>query len=604
MKTRCFALLDDCLAKTPRSRLYTECCEVLICHHIDEYDTFLNTLEERLQQGFYAVVICTYELGTARQGVAHHAVTPLATILLFKHVQILSTEEVNAWLTQQASISASPPSVFNVTSSDTESVFKTHIDRIRDYIAQGDTYQVNYTYRLYFHVAGSPLALYQTLRQKQAVPYAAYIQLPDDQIVLSLSPELFIQHQDHVFTARPMKGTARASTDVAINAARQTQLSQDPKNQAENVMIVDLLRNDLGRLAQTGSVHVPALFSVDQFGQVLQMTSTIQATPKTDLHIKEIVDAVYPCGSITGAPKRRTMEIIHALEASPRKVYTGAIGWFDPIPAALPEFCLSVPIRTLLLSADNAGIRQGEMGIGAGITYASDAQDEYEECQLKATFLTDIAMDIGLIETIFATKETGYRYLDQHIARLSHSASQLGIPLSLSDLQWHLSLTQVALVPKTPHKVRILLSTTGNITITASILQQALTPVSIVIAAHSITPTLLLQHKTTDRTLYNATLEKAIHIGAFDAIFFNDRGELTEGCRSNVFVRVNGQWCTPPLQCGVLPGIMRQRILDDTNWQAIESVISKEEVLASSQIMVCNALHGPLFTHLNTDVTL
>jgi para-aminobenzoate synthetase/4-amino-4-deoxychorismate lyase len=226
------------------------------------------------------------------------------------------------------------------------------------------------------------------------------ITLPDGRSVLSLSPELFIRSAGIRLEACPMKGTAPASDDADVNALRARQLANDPKNRAENLMIVDLLRNDLGRIARTGSVRVPALFEVQRYGRVLQMTSTVQADLAPHATLREIFAALYPCGSITGAPKRRAMEIIQELEPDARGIYTGAIGWIDPPGRAgvaavgFGNFCLSVPIRTLVLQPGD-GVRQGELGVGAGIVHDSDPASEYAECQLKASFLTGLLLEKG-----------------------------------------------------------------------------------------------------------------------------------------------------------------------------------------------------------------
>lgn len=384
MTSAVFALLDDASA-AGRSRLYCDHVRTLSCEQIGEWPALLHALDAALRQGLYAVPVCSYELGgqlLAVPAAVRGAAGPLARILLFRSVRMLDRRQVDAWLAERAtatSIGAVRPNV-------DEAGFTRAVQRIRAYIAAGDVYQVNYTFRLRFEACGAAPALYRRLRARQAVPYGALIALPDGRSVLSLSPELFIRHTAGRLEARPMKGTAPAGDDEPGNALRAAGLAADPKNRAENLMIVDLLRNDLGRIARTGSVKVPALFDVQRYGKVLQMTSTVQADllPHATLH--DIFAALYPCGSITGAPKRRAMEIIRELEPDPRGVYTGAIGWIDPGG----DFCLSVPIRTLVLQPGD-GPRQGEMGVGSGIVHDSDPASEFAECQLKASFLTGLA---------------------------------------------------------------------------------------------------------------------------------------------------------------------------------------------------------------------
>lgn len=393
----CFALLDDCTAtaQQPRSRLYTGHAGTLSCEQPDQLPMLFDAMDLALRSGLHAVGLFSYELGAARQGLtpaAGHS-SPLARILLFNRLDRLSNEQVRAWLARQAGTSSA--AVSDLSADVDEARYRADIARIQAYIAQGDTYQVNYTYRLSFNVHGSVRDLYLRLRARQPVPYGALIELPDGEAVLSLSPELFMRHQGGELIARPMKGTAPAGADDPGRSARARALADDAKNRAENVMIVDLLRNDIGRVAITGSVTVPRLFEVQPFGSVLQMTSTIRGLLRPDVSLSSLFDALYPCGSITGAPKRRTMEIIRDLEQSPRGLYTGALGWFDPPgqePQPIGDFCLSIPIRTLELQPpDPDGVRAGRMGIGSGIVHDSDAGLEFAECRLKADFLSGIA---------------------------------------------------------------------------------------------------------------------------------------------------------------------------------------------------------------------
>ncbi|HZV63457.1 MAG TPA: anthranilate synthase component I family protein, partial [Telluria sp.] len=373
-RAECFALLDDASAADPvhaRSRLYTGHTGTLRCDDAAAWPQLLDEMQAALARGLYAVSLLTYELGGHLLGIDAHAIDgPLAQVLLFERCAHLSPDEVAAWLAARAAAEGDAPAgIAGVHANVDEAEFTRALARIHDYIAAGDTYQVNYTYRLRFDAFGSLFALYGRLRARQPVPYGALVALPGGEAVLSLSPELFVRHSGGALIARPMKGTAPASGDDADDQRRAAALAADPKNRAENLMIVDLLRNDLGRVAVTGSVEVPALFEVTRYSSVLQMTSTVSATLRPDASLVQVFAALYPCGSITGAPKRRTMEIIRELEPAARGIYTGAIGWFDPPGAAhaVGDFCLSVPIRTLALGAPAGGVRAGELGVGAGI---------------------------------------------------------------------------------------------------------------------------------------------------------------------------------------------------------------------------------------------
>jgi para-aminobenzoate synthetase/4-amino-4-deoxychorismate lyase len=374
-------------------------------------------------------------------------------------------------------------------------------------------------------------------------------------------------------------------------------------------MIVDLLRNDLGRIARTGSVGVPALFEVRRYSSVLQMTSTIQAQLADGATLGDIFDALYPCGSITGAPKRRTMEIIHELEPAPRGIYTGALGWMDPpapgaqsaagfgahLGAQFGDFCLSVPIRTLVLQPEHNGVRRGELGVGAGIVFDSDAAAEYAECRLKARFLTGLPNTFEIFETIYATREEGCRHLERHLARLQASSAYFGYPFT-GELARASAIAACAALPAgQPHRLRLALQADGEIVVHTAPLAPLEGEVELLLSDEPVdSSALFARHKTSIRSRYDAAWKLAESVGAFDTLFFNERGELVEGGRSSVFVRVGGRWYTPPLSSGVLPGVMRGVLLEDPAWNAIECPISRETLERAQEIVVCNALRGPL----------
>lgn len=599
----CFALLDDSTASAdaPRSRLYTDYIRSLPCRDAGQLPLVFADLQQALAAGLHAVALFSYEIGAEL-----HAIAPrtqdspfLSQILLFGHCRHLSAGQVDLWLGEHdaAAGDQSPAGIANLRPGVTESQFDAALNRIHAYLEAGDTYQVNYTYRLHFDVFGEPLALYRRLRQRQPVPYGALIYLPGGGAVLSLSPELFVQHRQGVLTVCPMKGTAEASADDERNALQAAALAQDVKNRAENLMIVDLLRNDLGRLAVTGSVQASELFAVQRFGNVLQMTSTVQAQVSDTVDLAGIFKALYPCGSITGAPKRRTMEIIRELEPDPRALYTGAIGWFDAPLAGrtLGDFCWSVPIRTLLLQAPVEGVRAGQMGVGAGIVHDSVSHEEYAECRLKAGFLAGLQHDFSLFETIHASRADGCRHLDLHLQRLQASARYFSFQYDEASLRTALDQACAALPSDGAYRMRLALDQAGGCSIQSGLLTPLQEPVRLLLASE---PTradeLFLRHKTTVRQRYDAAWRTAEQQGAFDMLFFNTQGELTEGGRSSVFVKLDGRWYTPPLSCGVLPGVMRAVLLADPHWQASERRLTLQDLQAAQQVVVCNALRGAL----------
>lgn len=604
-----FALLDDSSATTaePGSRLHTGHVRTLTCHRPQDFNPMLEQMQQALQDGLHAVGLFSYELGAQFQGMPAPAMKqPLAQVLLFNRCERLSAMQVAAWMAGRAaecapsSIPDAPETqcagVAAVKADTDETAFSESIARIHAYLEAGDTYQVNYTYRLRFCAYGPLLALYRKLRARQPVPYGALIVLPDGASVLSFSPELFLRHADGRLTARPMKGTAAVSDDPLLNQQRAVALALDAKNRAENLMIVDLLRNDLGRIARLGSVRVPQLFEVNAFGNVLQMTSTIEAELRPELTLGQLFAALYPCGSITGAPKHRTMQIIDEIEPAVRGLYTGAIGWFEQARGTqrIGDFCLSVPIRTLVLDPPQAdGTRPGEMGVGAGIVYDSNAADEFDECLLKARFLTAAPADFGLFETLYATRREGYRHLERHLQRLQTSARHFGFAHDDAAIRAVLESTRAQLPDLLPCRVRLDLGHDGRCTAQGAALAPLPPVVRLLLAPEPVgIGSMLLQHKISMRSTYDLAWHAAEAQGAFDMLFRNAEGELTEGARSSLFLMLDGCWYTPPLAAGVLPGIMRGVLLDDPQWQATERRLTLADLQVAEKIVLCNALRG------------
>ncbi|MGV2291301.1 aminodeoxychorismate synthase component I [Trinickia sp. YCB016] len=617
-----FALLDDCdsTAAVRSSRLYTGFVREHVCGDGARLDEICAAAAGDSRRGLHAVVLADYEFG--RNLVLSNDQRSLKTqttqpgpaslrFLMFSRCERLSRDETDAWLTGLDG-GAQEPSVagaMNVAESVTEDEFNAAIAAVHDALREGESYQINYTYRLGFDVFGSPLALYRRLRQRQPVRYGALVALPDGAWVVSCSPELFVEKAGERLRARPMKGTAARVTDPADDARAAAFLANDPKNRAENVMIVDLLRNDLSRIAATGSVKVPALFSVEPYPSVWQMTSTVEAIVRAGVTFADVLRALFPCGSITGAPKYRTMQLIDEIETSPRGLYTGAIGWLDAPPQTGPaseapvcgDFCLSVAIRTLELAASSAsGERRGRMGVGGGIVLDSVAADEYAECRLKARFLTGADPGFQLFETMHATREAGVRYLDLHLERLGASARQLGFAFDEASVRARIAERCAALPAGVEHRFRVALAKAGDVEIIAAPLAPLPSDVVGVMLApdHGFAPTQaadpLLAHKTTRRAEYDRGWREAEAHGGFDMLFFNERGELTEGGRSNVFVKRDGRWWTPPLSSGVLPGVMRRVLLADASFQAAERVLVRADLLNAEALIVCNALRGAL----------
>ncbi|WP_446902289.1 chorismate-binding protein [Burkholderia sp. YIM B11467] len=620
-----FALLDDCdsTASARSSRLYSGFVHERVCTDPARLDEVDAAVAQDLRDGLHAVVVGDYAFGRNLQR-AQPGNAPLR-FLLYARCERLSRDEVDAWLAQQdGGGTPSIAGVAHVAKSVSRDAFDAAIAAVHDALRAGDSYQINYTYRLNFDVFGTPLALYRRLRARQPVRYGALIALPGGAWVVSCSPELFVEKHGDVLRARPMKGTAPRSADRREDAAAAAFLASDPKNRAENVMIVDLLRNDVSRIARTGTVRVPALFSVEPYASVWQMTSTVEAGWRAGTTFAQMLRALFPCGSITGAPKYRTMQLIDAIETTPRGLYTGAIGWLDAPPDSADsvargeraggcgDFCLSVAIRTLTLDAAGtdieahdpatatAGRRRGTMGVGAGIVLDSVAADEYAECELKARFLTDADPGFQLFETTAATHADGIRHLDRHLARLQRSADTLGFRFDADALRREIDVRCAALDGDGAYRMKLSLAKDGTVEIVAAPLKPLPAgPVGVLLAsAHGFAPTrasdALLLHKTTRRAEYDRAWQAAEALGGFDMLFVNERGEVTEGGRSNLFVKLDGQWVTPPLASGVLPGVMRGVLLDDRAFGATERVVTCDDLARAQALLLTNALRGAL----------
>jgi para-aminobenzoate synthetase/4-amino-4-deoxychorismate lyase len=623
----CFALLDDChaTAASPTSRLYTGFAREHRCDDPVTLDAVWAAVDRDLRAGLHAVVLADYEWGARLLHAGHERLAPehegSLRVLMFEHMQPLSADAVDGWLAARErdetggdGMDGNAPAaagVLDIRPSVDHAAFCDAIARIHAAIGEGETYQVNYTYRLDFRTFGAPVSLYRRLRARQAVAFGAFIALPPGtagpDYVLSCSPELFLRNQGGRLSARPMKGTAPRAREAEGDSEIARMLAGDTKNRAENLMIVDLLRNDLGRIARTGSVRVPALFSVEAYPTVFQMTSSIEAELPDDTGFPALLRALFPCGSITGAPKHRTMQIIAELENTPRGLYTGSIGWIDAPTRpeqACGDFCLSVTIRTLTLqqradAGDGAGC-DGRMGVGAGIVIDSRAEEEFEECALKARFLTGLDPGFSLFETMYATREEGIRHIERHLARLAASAAALGFACPRAEIVAALRQQVAGLAPGVPTRIRLALHKDGRFEIAVAPLEPLPSgPVEVLLATAPLDdPHGLLAHKTTLRSRYDAGIRMAQTRGAFDSLFFDSEGWLTEGGRSNVFLRIDGEWLTPPVGRGVLPGTMRAALLDDPEWSAREYPLRVEDLLRAERIVLSNALRGVIEARL------
>ena len=586
-----FALLDDAVRDC--ATLYDDYVESRFLQ-ADTLHGLDGLLQQGWQRGLHVVLWADYAFGHPLQ---HLSPQPDACLALHWFRKCETVAEPEKWL-QSRYPDHAPAGISTPTSHTGKADYLHAVGEIQAAIARGDTYQINYTTRLQLQSYGHPAQLYRRLRQP--VPYAALAHLPDHKQqtgwTLSFSPELFVNiASDGLITTEPMKGTAPVLGDGGDEARAQA-LQADPKNRAENIMIVDLLRNDLGKIATTGGVRVPAPFQVRRFGSVWQMTTAIEAQAKPHTSAADIFRAAFPCGSITGAPKRMSMQIIDALETSPRGLYTGSIGYLKPCSSGLGfEGTLNVVIRTLQLKPLSDGLYQGTYGVGSGIVADSEAEAEYIECQWKAHFLNALAPEFGVFETLRA--EGGQcALLSLHLERLQEAAAALNLRLP-PDAAQQIGRYLQALPDAAPYRVKVLLDSDG-----LHLSHAACAPLhgaQYALIAPQALPLhdYLRRFKTTRRAAYDAGWQQAEQQGAFDSLFFNTEGCLLEGGRSNVFVRFGSEWHTPPLSLDILNGVMRRAVLADSQHylntaHIFERRITQAQLRQADEIVLCNALRG------------
>ncbi len=458
--------------------------------------------------------------------------------------------------------------------------YRDSIHRIKELIASGDTYQVNFTTRMNTSFHGEPYSFFSDLYRAQPTDLCAFVDTGEFAIC-SGSPELFFELGAGRLRSRPMKGTAGRGLTTATDRQAGVDLSLSDKDRAENVMIVDMIRNDMGRVADVGSVVVDSLYQTERYPTVWQMVSTVSC--RTGASVAEVLSALYPCASITGAPKVRTMEIIAGLENAPRGVYTGAIGLLAPGNRAR----FNVAIRTAVIdkSAANA-----EYGVGGGIVWDSTAEKEYQECQIKSRVLSSRPPDFDLLETILWEQSFGYSLLEYHLQRLAGSGEYFGYPVNAGEIKKRLSDAAEAFVDNR-YRVRLLVHSDGSCVIDPVPLESpgVSSPVNVALAREPVSSqNVFLYHKTTNRGVYERARVEARD--ADDVLLWNERGEITESTIANVFVQMGDELLTPPVSCGLLAGTFRQKLLD-TN-RVKEKVITREELHLGDAVFLGNSVRG------------
>ena len=558
---------------------FTAPCRIITTHQIEEVLPLIRKIEESTQkEGLYAAGFISYEAAPAFDSCLPAKIDgkfPLLWFGLFKQVNEITILQSG---NDQAPAIQWHPSV-------TPEEYRCCLHTIRNYIREGDTYQVNYTYRLRAVTDVDPWHLFIQMAGDGEAPFAGFVDT-GEWAICSASPELFLRQDGRQIESRPMKGTAARGLWFEDDLAKSETLICSEKERAENVMIVDMVRNDLGRVALCGSVQVPSLFKVEKYPTVWQLTSTVSA--QTCAPLDKILQATLPPASITGAPKQRTMEIIADLESSPRRIYTGAIGFVAPGSRA--QF--NVAIRTVLLHKPTGC---AEYGVGGGIIWDSKPADEYEESLTKTKVLAPFPRNFDLSETMLFEPLAGYTLLEYHLKRLVQSAEYFGFRIDPRKIREELARVAAGL-PQRPHRVRLLVSRLGKIRCEAASMELSPRRFSNVVLAKNAVDTrdVFLYHKTTRRFVY----EDAVRMcpGNDDVLLFNEVGHATETTVANIAVEMDGVLCTPPVRCGLLPGTQRAWMLDHAQLQ--ERILSIQEVLSSPNVYLLNSVRGIHKVHI------
>jgi len=568
-----FVLLDDARPGGAGARLFHTPAGAVRADSPEEMQRALQGMELWFDHGFNLAGFVSYE---AAPGIEPHAAVQRGEgpCLWFGIFPLVEQVDAEALLPDPAGAWAGAP-VPHITAA----AYRGQFDRVADYIKAGDIYQANLTFRADVPFAGHPAALYALIRRRAAAGHSALV-FTGSHWVLSFSPELFFDYNEDKdgITVRPMKGTARRGATPAEDDAIAAALAADPKQRAENLMIVDLMRNDLTRVAQPGTVKVPSLFQVERYPTVHQMVSTVTAYPSGDAGPIEVLAGLFPCGSVTGAPKLRAMQVIAEVEHGPRGIYTGAIGAITSDGDAN----FNVAIRTLTIEE---GATRALLGLGSGVVADSNAAEEWDECLAKGAFVTSGETPFDLIETMRFDPLAGLPLLERHLARMKASARTFGFEFDRHEARNELQAATFRL--RAPARVRLLLAPSGAIAIGIAPLPEAPAgPVQV-----AITPSKLarddfrLAHKTSRRAFYDDARREA---GAWEVLFTDEAGYLTEGSFTSIFVERDGTLVTPPLARGLLPGVLRAELIE--TGRAVEGDLRPEDL--ADGFYLGNALRG------------
>ena len=580
MSPKSYIFLDDQLTNT--QRYYTDPVDILIADDPGDIDDIFAKLTQYHQEGYFIAGYLSYDLGYLFEDALSHRLAPKRPTPLL-NFGIFKTFERQA--PTQLLYSSQAPDL-TLTPLWSEAEYSKRFSQVMDYIRAGDVYQINLTFPMTGPYDGPAHSLYAAFRHRQKGRYGGVVHLGNAPDIISLSPELFFRKEGRDMSMRPMKGTRPRSANSQIDEELRLNMRNDVKSQAENLMIVDLLRNDLSRISEPGSVKVPELFALETYETLHQMTSRVVSKLTPDIDMKSIFQNLFPCGSVTGAPKIRAMEIIDDLETTPRGAYCGALGYIDPNGDA----CFNVGIRTLTLSG-----KRLTYNVGSGLVYDSQAQDEYHECLLKADVLSQPPADI--IETCLWTPKDGIVRGKAHKARMMKSAKALGYPFNPAQYD---ALTDGIKTETNDQHIRMTLSADGDLNLSQKDFVSLDRP-KIMVSPHKLSKKVQYsKHKISRRNFYDKERERLKALTGIDeVIFLNESGKLCEGSFTSIFIEKDGKLLTPALKTGILPGVLRAELLRSKKARTAD--LTEDDLLGAKNIYIGNSMRGLMPAALITE---
>jgi para-aminobenzoate synthetase / 4-amino-4-deoxychorismate lyase len=560
-----------------KSYLFLKPQKKVIINSLNQLDKKLNQIDEFIKKGFIGYSLLNYEAGYLFEKTLRKYLSGKDDLLQFYFYDKSNVIELHSNTIDLNSNEKYKIKKFRLNTSKAE--YEKSIKKIKNYIAEGDTYQVNFTVKANFTFSGELTALISNLIFNQSARYISIINNNPD-LIISLSPELFFEIKGNQITSKPMKGTIRRGLNLDDDKLNYEKLKQSEKNKAENVMIVDMIRNDLGKISKYGSVKVKNLFEIEKYESVYQMVSTVDSTLNKNIKLSDVLRNIFPCASITGAPKIRTMEIINELEKEKRGIYTGSIGLITN-----NKIAFSVAIRTLNLNVRN---KKGEMGLGSGIVWDSIAKEEYDETKLKGKFLSSSTKPFKLIETMLVENKKIF-LLKDHLKRLKLSAEYFLFKYDDKKITSQLKKI-IANLDKNKYRLRITLNKAGILNHSLSQIVEKQNKIRLIVSDQKVNTKNRFQYfKTTNREIYDAEYKKYSKLGYFDVLFFNEKNELAEGSITNILIYKNKKIYTPPLSSGLLNGIYRSYLLQK-NPKIIKRKLFLEDLINANKIVLTNSV--------------